>query len=274
MQKLKVLIVEDNKASVECYLDILSTMKEDVIYPPTIAATFMEAFNLITTGNRYNITFMDYLLDDNKTAGDLIEETEEYHLHYGRVVYATVNLEEGRRLRQQKVLSNYLQLKKPFTALSLKKILNKVRQDLGDLNENRPRPLSVKLRDKQIRVIKNIYDILFVYGSGDESTYVIYEDGKIVAIPDVVDSIGKQMEILGDSTVFLEVHRSYIVNTLKVKRLKQDSKRGGWLSFTDKLIGKKGPDKYTARFSLTHENKTELFRILALKNIHFEDNSR
>lgn len=258
MNKLfETFIVEDEPEPLNSLIGELAVF-DKIIKVKAIARTYEEARQIILT-QEFDLSILDKNLDEGYTCFDLIKNSNIEN--FGIIALNSQNPSFSLdTLGLFKVLPTYIL--KPYVPNNVGdfiKRLNEIELIQQHEKTDKLRNFVLNLGSKGEKIVEDIKNILFIEGAGKYCNYYIFENGKINITKNVSGTVDEQIALLNDDQMFLRVHKSYIVNTHKIKLAKKDKGTTGWLSFTDAEYNEK-TNPYVARYSTEHENFERLLK--------------
>ncbi len=208
MDKIRILVVEDDKNIAETLSDMLDMLGHEVVDIVDSVDLALDVLN----AREVDLALVDIQLSGHKTGIDLAKELTMYH----NIPYVfTSAFADSDIIREASEQNPYGYLVKPYgrkdinaaieVALSnFKKKQAPTQQATGNADTG----LFVRVDSKLVRL--NYDDILYIEAKGD---YIIFRTDKSDYI---VHSTIKNLENYLDKSRFIKVHRSYIVNIEKV----------------------------------------------------------
>lgn len=258
MRKYKLLIVEDQENYVESLMGFLKKYDDIIDYDSiTIAMTFVEARTLILNKTQFDASILDYKLDDGQTCLKLLEQTKDNMDYYGQLVFTTIDPIENENFHKYHLPSKYLILEKPYDIDNVLKFTGELQEKLYNKEQVADNKRTFNLGLQGEIIIDDINKILYIEGSQQYCNFYILDNGIVKEIKYIKGTLDQQFTLLNNTDIFLRVHKSYIVNTHKIKRGKKDERTTGWLSFSDKDYNER-TNLHVARYSVEHSNYTEL----------------
>lgn len=271
MQKLKLLIVEDQENYITSLLDFLSPYNEILdLEDITKARTYHEARNIILNRGNFDVSILDYHLN-GKTCFNLLEETKSNILGYGQIVFTSIDQDEQKNfLKYYRPISRgYLVLEKPFDGDNIALFINEIQKTAIFNPSVAIKKLTLDLGGtlgERIIEGSDINDVVFIQGALQYCNYFIIVNEQIVKVNNVTGHLEEHCQKLINNKNFLRVHKSYIVNVTRIKGGLKDKPTTGWLSFKN-LDFSKIKDEEVARFSTEHPNYSKLKEITRLQKI-------
>lgn len=268
MKKYKILIVEDRDGYIQslkrCIQQYSNIIDIDAL---TIVKRFNEARDLILNGNKFDISILDYFLNDGKTCIELLKETGGSVASYGQIVLTTIDSDWSSKFHEMHsdALTKYLPLEKPFSSDAFAKLMNKIQERSIHTTSHDSQKLALN-RGSSGEFTIDSSKIIFIIGAGSYSNYYVEGNSDTICYKNISGKLDDQIKLLEDDDRFLRVHNSYIVNITKVKGGLKDKRTTGWLSFDDKPIDINNTTYY-ARYSNKHENYSKLRKLTGLKKI-------
>lgn len=242
MQKLKTLIVENDEVDLMNLEDLLK-FHGDTIEIVGKAESYRDALNLLSE-NKYQLSILDYKLDSNKDMFELIKNAGRDR--FGILVYHSIHrdarlddvllyppdLKLYKPCDEDNVMEFVVELKleiaKRESANSVSTIvdeptdLQNFLESMGEKLTSIQKHFSTKLftitNTPISNTVVNINDIFCVVADDKMTKFYIYdiENQQYICKPSI-DSLGLVLERL-DKDLFIQCHRSYIVNTTRILR--------------------------------------------------------
>ncbi|AEV31518.1 LytR/AlgR family response regulator transcription factor [Owenweeksia hongkongensis] len=226
MSNYKILIVEDDPNIADTLKDMLETMEHDVI---GVFDNGPEAI-LFLTRNKVDLVLLDIQLRGRmngiEVAGE-IQETNSIPFIF------TTAYADSKTIAKAKEKGPYGYIVKPYgmkdiyaaieIAINNYKLLDELQVPQLEAADLRSNHLYLKVDTKLVKVDED--DILYVEAKGDYVLFKTLEKGF------VVNATMKKVEEKLNSTKFLKVHRSYIINLDKIVDIENTT-----LVINDKVI--------------------------------------
>lgn len=216
MNKLKILIVEDDQNIAESLSEMLTVLDHNVV---GIAASFGEGINILKN-NIVELALVDIQLKGEKTGIDLAAKIRE---DYGIPFIFTTAFADSETINLATQENPYGYIVKPYGVKDINTSISvalanhikttKWKEKEGDILFKDC--MFVKTNSRLVRV--DVDSILYIEAKGDYALFVTEKKGYII------NSIFKNIEQKLDPNRFIRVHRSYIVNIKKVIDIEDSS---------------------------------------------------
>lgn len=241
MQKLRILIVEDETAHLNMFRECINRslyINKNFTSEIVSAATYNEALAILHEQVKFDISILDHKLPGEKTGKDLFGKNQLLLEKFGQVIFTTQDDVQARKYSDFKDIGNYLQLSKPPYISQLEKVFEESVRNNFLKNRTFNTPLVLK-RGTGYKEIYNRYDIAFIKSNGKLCDYYLFQNDKIILYDKVVGGLSEHSEQLKETDLFLRVHDKYLVNILRIKYgdkyknpiTRKYSRKHGWLSF-------------------------------------------
>ncbi|TRX59475.1 response regulator transcription factor [Fulvivirga sp. M361] len=216
MNSYKVLVVEDDPRISESLSEMLEILNHEVV---GVAESYDEVVKIMEK-NDADVALLDIQIKGDKTGIDVAELLKnDYHIPF----LFTTAFADADTIKRATKHSPYGYLVKPYgmkdinagieLAVNNHKNVSSLKNEEGNLfnTDN----LFVKVNSRLVRIEPK--DILFVEAKGDYVLFKTKEKGYIV------HSTIKNIESKLDPSIFVKVHRSYIVNVSKIVDIEENN---------------------------------------------------
>lgn len=235
MKRYKTLIVEDNLDHIEIIVYFLRTNHSDVIDVDSImiADSFEKAKRIIDEGNKFDLTILDWVLPNTKTAQDLINE-------YSNTPFGVIALSSADDLGQIELnnrivwnVDKILELPKIPTTINFKRFIKKLLDEYPLPNEIK-NEIYIELYEIPNGDFIKLSDILCIRSLPKDNSETMQDpDGKYYQLfyknsnmkeAGHYSKRGQLKEILAELnyTKLVQCHKSWIINIDKIMNLDED----------------------------------------------------
>lgn len=215
MSSYSILIVEDEQEIADSLGEMLEILNHQVI---AVADSYDSAIKDLDKDD-VEIVLLDIQLKGEKTGIDIAEKIKnEYKLPY---IFTTAFADHD-TITQAAAQSPYGYLVKPYglkdinaaieVAMTNYRNFKQLKNEEGSIQQNN---LFVKVNSRLVRIDPE--EVLFIEAKGDYVLFKTREKGYIV------HSTIKNIEEKLDNSIFVKVHRSYIVNLKKIVDIEENN---------------------------------------------------
>ena len=217
MKRFKTLIVEDNNTEMKYLVDLLKD-HQDIIEISGQAESYSNALSLLGD-NEYDLSILDYKLDNHKTLFNLVESAKRKK--FGLIVYTSMVTSND----IEKILDVKpdFRLYKPFDEDSVGEFVLKLKKHVEE-SKNSQIDYMV-FTDKELKIKVPYKDIYYLEGARSSCSFIC--KGKVQNKPityiDTEGGIGT-FDYLLNTGIFVKCMRSYYINKHLIKAVKKSSK--------------------------------------------------
>lgn len=241
MQKLKVLIVEDTPSDAQLVKTLIEGDKEGIAESFTIAESYEEALDALSSGTDFDLSILDVKLADH-TSFELVKRFAKQR--FGIIAFMTENDIPSHISRLAQPM---LQIEKPFDREQIANFISEVKKlrklSLTDLL---PATIQTQSVPGKFGILQKNGDSIVVdcaricaVKSDNKSTefYVADPNGKTCQMINSAESLNSVLSRLPTSN-FMRCFKSWVVNSDFVQNIRPDGDHGGGI-----YTGLKGCDR-------------------------------